>query len=77
MIALKNLDAIKTTLIRAIQKIAEVTGDLIGSKIADEITGASKKKSLTRLQNDDANNETEALKKDTHLQNKDNKLLMN
>ena len=77
MIALKNLDAIKTTLIRAIQKTAKVAGDLIGSKIADEITGASKKKSLTRLQNDDANNETEALKKDTHLQNKDNKLLMN
>ena len=46
LIALKNLDAIKTTLIRAIQKIAEVTGDLIGSKIADEITGASKKKNL-------------------------------
>ena len=36
-------DAIKTASIRAIQKTAEATGDLIGNKIADKITGASKK----------------------------------
>ena len=30
-------DAIKTASKRAIQKIAEVTGDLIGNKIADKI----------------------------------------
>ena len=36
-------DAIKTASIRAIQKPAEVTGDLIGNKIADKIVSASKK----------------------------------
>ena len=45
-------DAIKTTSKRAIQKIAKVTCDLIGNKIADKITSASKK-------NNDTNNETE------------------
>ena len=42
-------DAIKTASKRAIQKTAEATGDLIGNKIADKITSASKKN----------NNETE------------------
>ena len=36
-------DAIKTTSKRAIQKTAEATGDLVGNKIADKITSASKK----------------------------------
>ena len=44
-------DAIKTASKRAIQKIAEATGDLIGNKFADKITSVSKKKS-----NDDNNN---------------------
>ena len=69
-------DAIKTASKRAIQKTAEATGDLIGNKIADKITNASEK-SLARLKNDDANNETEAPKKDTYLQKKGNKLLIN
>ena len=34
-------DAIKTASIRAIQKTAEATGDLIGSKIAHKITSIS------------------------------------
>ena len=38
-------DAIKTASKRAIQKIAEATGDLIGNKMADKITSVSKKKS--------------------------------
>ena len=38
-------DAIKTTSKRAIQKIAEATGDLIGNKISDKITIVSKKSS--------------------------------
>ena len=42
-------DAIKTASKRAIQKTAEATGDLIGSKIADKITIVSKKKSTTEL----------------------------
>ena len=36
-------DAIKTASKRAIQKTAEATGDLFGNKIADKITGTSKK----------------------------------
>ena len=38
-------DAIKTASKRAIQKIAEATGDLIGNRITDKITSISKKKS--------------------------------
>ena len=67
-------DSIKTASKRAIQKIAEATGDLISNKIPDKITSVSKE-SLKELQN----NETEAdvPKKDTYLQKKDNKLLIN
>ena len=36
-------DAIKTTSKRAIQKIADATGDLVGKKVADKIISASKK----------------------------------
>ena len=39
-------DAIKTASKRAIQKSAEETGDLIGNKIADKITSASKKSTV-------------------------------
>ena len=35
-------DAFKTTSKREIQKAAEATGDLIGNKIANKITGVSK-----------------------------------
>ena len=35
-------DAVKTASKRAIQKTAEATGDLIGNKIADEMTSVSK-----------------------------------
>ena len=67
-------DSIKTASKRATQKIAEATGDLISNKIPDKITSVSKE-SLKELQN----NETEAdvPKKDTYLQKKDNKLLIN
>ena len=46
-------DAIKTPLKRAIQKIAEATGDWIGNKIADNITSVSKKKYAKELPNDE------------------------
>ena len=46
-------DAIKTVWKRAIQKAAEVTGDLIGNEIANKITSASKK-SAKDLQNNEA-----------------------
>ena len=49
LIQLKNLLPSK----RAIQKTAEVTGDLIGNKIADKITSVSKKKSSNNNDNDD------------------------
>ena len=50
-------DAIKTASKRAIQKAAEATDDLIGNKIADKITSASKKSSTEHSKNDDANTE--------------------
>ena len=50
-------DAIKTASKRAIQKTAEVTGDLIGNKNADKIASVSKKKSAKELENN--NDETE------------------
>ena len=72
----KLLDSAKestTDAIKAIQKTAETTGDLIGNKIADKITSVSKK-SPKELQND----EMEAPKKKIHIsRKKGNKLLMN
>ena len=38
-----TIDAIKTASKRAIEKPAEATGDVIGSKIAEKITNVSKK----------------------------------
>ena len=52
-----STDAIKTASKEAIQKTAEVTSDLIGSKIADKITNISKKKYTKEIINN--NNETE------------------
>ena len=65
-----TIDVTKTASKRAIQQTAEPTGDLIGNKIVS-------KKSSTHLQNNKANDESEAAKEDTCLQKKDNKLLMN
>ena len=50
-------DAIKPASKRAIQKIAETTGDLIGNKIADKITSASKKSHNEEIQSNKVNNE--------------------
>ena len=46
-------DVTKTASKRAIQKIAEATGDLIGNKIADKITSNLKKKPDKELHNND------------------------
>ena len=54
-------DAVKTASERAIQKKAEAAGDLIGNKTADKITSVSKKSS-TRSQNNEANDESETPK---------------
>ena len=53
-------DAIKTAFKRVIQKTEEATGDLIGNKIADNITSVSKKKSIN---NNDGNVELSTHKK--------------
>ena len=50
-------DAIKTVSKRAIQKTAEATGDLVGNKIADKITSASKKSHNEKIQSNEVNNE--------------------
>ena len=59
-------DAIKAASKRAIQKTAEATGDLIGSKFADKITArpspkdltsASKKSHSEEIQSNEVNNE--------------------
>ena len=50
-------DAIKTASKRAIQKTAEATGDLVGNKIADKITSASKKSRNEEIQSNGFNNE--------------------
>ena len=67
-------DAIKTASKRAIQKTAEATGDLIGNKIADKIACVS---TGLHSKNEDANSKIVVPKKDTYLQKKGNKLLMN
>ena len=50
-------DAIKTASKRAIQKTAGATGDLIGNKIADKITSASKTSHNEEIQSNEVNNE--------------------
>ena len=70
-----TIDAIKTASKRTIQKTAEATGDLIGNKIAHKITSVSKKPAK-ELQNNDETEEP-LTRKDTYLQKKDNRLLMN
>ena len=50
-------DAIKTASKRAIQKTAGATGDLVGNKIADKITSASKKSRNVEIQSNEVNNE--------------------
>ena len=50
-------DAIKTTSKRAIQKTAQATRDLVGNKIADKITRASKKSHNEEIQSNEFNNE--------------------
>ena len=47
---------IKTASKRAIQKTAEATGDLVGNKIADKITSASKKSHNKEIQSNEFNN---------------------
>ena len=63
-------DAIKTASERAIQKVAEATGDLIGNKIADKITSVSKKSNdnnnNSNNNNNNSNNNNEDVELTTH-----------
>ena len=73
-------DAIKTASERAIQKTADTIDDLIGNKIATKITSVWKKSSSKHSDDEvevDRVSPKDVPKKDTHLQKKDNKLLMN
>ena len=73
-------DAIKTASKRAIQKIAEATGDLIGNIIADKITSVSKKlpqNSSKELHSKTDENEIKISKERYISPEKDNRLLMN
>ena len=81
-------DEIKTASKRAIQKIEEASGDLISNKIADKRTSVSKKSSLKHSEDEIKVGRSspkyvskaslkDVPKKDTYLQRKDNKLLMN
>ena len=64
-------DAIRTASKRAIQKIAEVTRDLIGNKIADKIMSVStelhSKKSSKELPNDKTEVDVEKAIKKIHI----------
>ena len=42
---------------KIVNKSAEITGDLIGNKIADKITSASKKSHNEEIQSNEVNNE--------------------
>ena len=74
-------DAIKKTASkRAIQKIAEATGNLTGNKIADKIKGVSKYSPTELHSKELQNSKIQTLKKkekDTYLQRKNYKLLTN
>ena len=47
-----GIDAVKTASRRVVQKTAEATGDLIGNKIADNITSLGKTKSKEKEENE-------------------------
>ena len=68
-------DAIKTTSKRAILKIAEATGDLVGKKIADKIKSLSKNHTMKKYSQMKLIMKYQ--KRDIFVQKKDNKLLMN
>ena len=60
---------------KIVHKSAEATGDLIGNKIADKITSASKKSHNEEIQSNEVNNE---IPKESYISPKERqKLLMN
>ena len=69
-------DAIKTASKRAIQKITEAYGDLIGNNIADKITSVWKNLIYIIMKQNQMQKEL-LLRKSTYLRKKDNELLKN
>ena len=74
-----TVDAIRTASKRAIQKTAEATGDLIGSKIVDKVTSISKSPKDLHSKELHSQNENEiGITKERYIsQKKYRKLLMN
>ena len=70
-------NAFRTSSKRVIQKTAEANGGLIGNKIANRITKVSKNSQQNNLKTIKKQQEKEILKKDTNLQKRDKKVLMN
>ena len=69
-------DTLKTSSKRVIQKAEEATGDLIGNKIANKITKASRSSLQNNSETITNEHDKKYLKKDIYLQKKDRKLLM-
>ena len=70
-------NAFRTSSKRVIQKIAEASGGLIGNKIINRITKVSKNSQQNNLETIKKQQDEEILKKDTNLQKRDKKVLMN
>ena len=70
-------NAFRTSSKRVIQKTAEASGGLIGNKIINRITKVSKNSQQNNLETIKKQQDEEILKKDTNLQKRDKKVLMN
>ena len=71
-VKISGTDALKTASKRAIQKIAEATGNLINNKIKDTIIGTTQTKSITSMQTENTTeNNQKDQKKITYLLKKD------
>ena len=69
-------DVFKTASKRAIQKIAEATGDFNGNKIGNKITGVSKSQQQNNSETVTNEHDKDIPKKDIYLQKIHKKLLM-
>ena len=70
-------NAFRTSSKRVIQKTAEASGGLIGNKIIKRITKFSKNSQQNNLETIKKQQDKKILKKDTNLQKRDKKVLMN
>ena len=70
-------NAFRTSSKRVIQKTAEASGGLIGNKIINRITKVSKNSQQNNLETIKKQQDEKILKKDTNLQKRDKKVLVN